>query len=142
MIERHKGSGRIGIGYLHGYGLRRGAVAASVAHDAHNLIVIGTNEADMAAAANRVLADHGGIAVAEHARILAAVPLEIAGLMSTAPLDTVDTQLEEAKAQAFRLGVHRGIDPFMTLSFMSLPVIPKLRITTRGVYDVNRQQLI
>lgn len=142
VIERHKGSGRIGIGYLHGYGLRRGAVAASVAHDAHNLIVIGTNEADMAAAANRVLADHGGIAVAEHARILAAVPLEIAGLMSTAPLDTVDTQLEEAKAQAFRLGVHRGIDPFMTLSFMSLPVIPKLRITTRGVYDVNRQQLI
>ena len=142
VIERHKGSGRIGIGYLRGYGLQRGAVATSVAHDAHNLIVIGTNEADMAAAANRVLADHGGIAVAEHARILAAVPLEIAGLMSTAPLETVDTQLEEAKAQAFRLGVHRGVDPFMTLSFMSLPVIPKLRITTRGVYDVNRQRLI
>lgn len=97
VIERHKGSGRIGIGYLHGYGLQRGAVATSVAHDAHNLIVIGTNESDMAAAANRVLADRGGIAVAEHAQILAAVLLEIAGLMSTAPLETVDTQLEEAK---------------------------------------------
>ena len=96
----------------------------------------------MAAAANHVLADHDEIAVAEHARILAAVPLEIAGLMSTAPLEIVDTQLEEAKTQAFRLGRHHGVDPFMTLSFMSLPVIPKLRITTRDVYDVNRQQLI
>ena len=142
VIERHKNTGHIGIGYLQGYGLKRGAVATSVAHDSHNIIVVGANDADMAAAANAIVDSCGGIAVAESGRLLGQVPLEIAGLMSDAPLTEVNERLEGAKAAAAALGVRAEIDPFMTLSFMSLPVIPTLRLTTRGVLDVEKQQYI
>ena len=140
VVERHRGTGHIGIGYLTGYGLRSGAVATSISHDSHNLIVVGANEADMAAAANRVIENRGGIVVAEHGRITGEVELAIAGLMSEEPLQTVNEKLESAKAAAFSLGVSREIDPFMTLSFMSLPVIPVLRVTTRGVVNVTTQE--
>ncbi|MBQ4600107.1 MAG: adenine deaminase [Oscillospiraceae bacterium] len=142
VIERHKHTGHIGIGYLSGYSLKRGAVATSVAHDSHNIICVGANDADMATAANRVAENHGGIVVVENGTVLAELPLEIAGLMSSQPLTRVNDLLENAKAQAHALGVGRDIDPFMTLSFMSLPVIPTLRLTTRGVIDVNTQQYI
>lgn len=140
VIERHKNTGHIGIGYLQGYGLKTGAVATSVAHDSHNIICVGTNEADMAFAANRITEIHGGIVVVNNGQVLAELPLEIAGLMSDQPLPIVNTKLEEAKKAAYALGVGTDIDPFMTLSFMSLPVIPTLRLTTRGVIDVNTQQ--
>ncbi|MBR4544411.1 MAG: adenine deaminase [Oscillibacter sp.] len=142
VVERHKNTGHIGVGYLRGYGLKSGAVATSISHDSHNIIVVGTNDADMADAANRVAEMGGGIVVLSGGETRAYVRLEIAGLMSGGVLSDVNRALEEAKAQAFRLGVHRGIDPFMTLSFMALPVLPALRLTTRGVFDVTNQKYV
>ncbi|MGM9548891.1 MAG: adenine deaminase [Faecousia sp.] len=142
VIERHRNTRHIGIGYLKGYGLRSGAVATSVAHDSHNIICVGANDEDMAFAANRIAQNHGGIVVVESGRVLAELPLEIAGIMSDKPLGEVNTLLENAKQAAYSLGVGKDIDPFMTLSFMSLPVIPALRLTTRGVVDVNTQQYV
>lgn len=142
VLERHKNTGHIGIGYLNGYGLKAGAVATSVSHDSHNIICVGTNDADMACAANRIAENHGGIVVVNDGKVLAELKLEIAGLMSTDTLTNVNEALEFAKETAHSLGVKRDIDPFMTLSFMSLPVIPTLRLTTRGVVDVNTQQYI
>ena len=142
VIERHKNTGHIGIGYLKGYGMQSGAVATSVAHDSHNIICVGCNDSDMALAANRVVENHGGIVVVENGRVLAELPLEIAGLMTDRPLQEVNTLLENAKDAAYSLGVSRNIDPFMTLSFMSLPVIPTLRLTTRGVIDVVTQHYV
>ena len=142
VIERHKNTRHIGIGYLQGYGLKRGAVATSVSHDSHNIIVVGANEEDMAAAANRITENRGGIVVMENGEIRGEVVLSIAGLMSDDTLENVNGALESAKAAAFALGVSRDIDPFMTLSFMSLPVIPTLRLTTRGVIDVMKQQYV
>ena len=142
VIERHKNTRHIGQGYLQGYGLKRGAVATSISHDSHNIIVVGTNEEDMAFAVNSIVENHGGIVVVEDGRVLGQVVLEIAGIMSEEDLVTVNAKLEEAKEQAFRLGVSRGVDPFMTLSFMALPVIPTLRLTTRGVIDAIKQQYI
>ena len=142
VIERHKNTHHIGIGYIKGYGLKSGAVATSISHDSHNIIVVGTNSADMAFAANYIVEHHGGIVVVENGTVKGSVVLEIAGIMSDRPLTEVNDQLEAAKDAAFTLGVSRGIDPFMTLSFMALPVIPKLRITTRGVVDVDTQQYV
>jgi adenine deaminase len=142
VIERHKNTGHIGIGYLSGYGLKEGAVATSVSHDSHNIICVGANDEDMAFAANRIAENHGGIVVVKDGQVLAELPLEIAGLMSDKPLPEVNDLLENAKAAAYTLGVGKDIDPFMTLSFMSLPVIPTLRLTTRGVVDVMTQQYI
>ena len=142
VVERHKNTHHIGIGFLQGYGLKSGAVATSVSHDSHNIIVVGTSEADCAAAANRVAELNGGIVVWDGGRPVAEVPLPIAGIMSDEPLSAVNEKLEFAKAQAHALGVNPGIDPFMTLSFMALPVIPSLRITTRGVFDVTTQSYV
>ena len=142
VVERHKNTHHIGIGFIQGYGLKSGAVATSISHDSHNIIVVGTNEADMAQAVNRVVELNGGIVVWDGGAPRAEVPLAIAGIMSDEPLVTVNEKLEDAKEQAYALGVGRGIDPFMTLSFMALPVIPSLRITTRGVFDVNSQSYV
>lgn len=142
VVERHKNTHHIGIGYLQGYGLRSGAVATSISHDSHNIIVVGTNETDMAAAVNRVVELNGGIVVWDGGQPVAEVPLAIAGIMSDEPLVTVNEKLETAKDAAHKLGVNPGIDPFMTLSFMALPVIPSLRITTRGVFDVTTQSYV
>ena len=117
-------------------------MATSISHDSHNIIVVGTNEDDMAFAANQIVQQHGGIVVVENGEIRGNVVLEIAGIMSDCPLTEMNEKLEGAKAAAFKLGVKEGIDPFMTLSFMALPVIPKLRITTRGVIDVETQQYV
>ncbi len=142
VIERHRNTHHIGLGYIKNYGLKRGAVATSISHDSHNIIVVGTNEEDMAYAANRVVELNGGIIVAEGERSTAEVPLAIAGIMSDEPLVVVNEKLEDAKEKAFTAGVSRGVDPFMTLSFMALNVIPTLRITTRGVFDVVSQQYV
>ena len=142
VVERHKNTHHIGIGFIQGYGLKSGAVATSVSHDSHNIIVVGTSEADMAAAVNRVVELNGGIVVWDNGAPKAEVPLAIAGIMSDEPLVAVNEKLETAKAAAHALGVNPGIDPFMTLSFMALPVIPSLRITTRGVFDVTTQSYV
>ena len=142
VVERHKNTGHIGIGYLQGYGLKKGAVATSVSHDSHNIICVGCSDEDMSFAVNRIAENKGGIVVVQDGTVLAELPLEIAGLMSSKPLIEVNDLLENAKAAAHALGVGTGIDPFMTLSFMALPVIPTVRLTTRGVVDVNTQQFI
>ena len=142
VVERHKNTHHIGIGYIKGYGLKAGAVATSISHDSHNIIVVGSSEADMAAAVNRIVELKGGIVIWKEGTVQAEVPLAIAGIMSDEPLVTVNQKLEAAKAMAHALGVNRGIDPFMTLSFMALPVIPSLRITPRGVFDVNSQSYV
>ena len=142
VVERHKNTRHIGVGYLKGYGLKSGAVATSISHDSHNIIVVGTSEAEMADAVNRVVDLNGGIVVWDRGRSLAEVPLAVAGIMSDEPLETVNAKLEAAKETAHGLGVSRGIDPFMTLSFMALPVIPSLRLTTRGEFDVTTQSYV
>ena len=142
VIERHKNTHHIGIGYIRGYGLKSGAVATSISHDSHNIIVVGANEEDMAAAVNRVVELGGGIVVMDDGKVLGELQLQIAGIMSEAPLIEVNEALENAKEQAFKLGVSRGVDPFMTLSFMALTVIPTLRLTTRGVFDVINQRYV
>ena len=142
VVERHRNTGHIGLGYLQGYGLKEGAVATSVSHDSHNIICVGCNDEDMAFAVNRIAENKGGIVVVKDGSVIAELPLEIAGLMSSKPLVEVNDLLETAKAAAHSLGVGTGIDPFMTLSFMALPVIPTVRLTTRGVVDVITQQYI
>ena len=142
VIERHKNTHHIGVGYVQGYGLKTGAVATSISHDSHNIIVVGTNAGDMAFAANQVVESGGGIVVAKDGAVTGQLVLEIAGILSDAPLVEVNEALEAAKAAALAQGVNPGIDPFMTLSFMALPVIPTLRLTTRGVIDVISQQYI
>lgn len=142
VVERHKNTHHIGIGYLNGYGLTSGAVATSISHDSHNIIAVGTNDADLAAAVNRVVENKGGIVVMNDGTVTREVILSIAGIMSDDSLEHVSRSLEDAKNAAFALGVKKDIDPFMTLSFMSLPVIPTLRLTTRGVLDVASQKYI
>ena len=142
VVERHKSTGHIGIGYLTGYGLKSGAVATSVAHDSHNIICVGANDRDMAFAVNRIHENHGGIVAVRDGQVIAELQLEIAGLLTNQSLPSVNDQLENAKQAAHALGVSDTIDPFMTLSFMSLPVIPTLRLTTRGVVDVLTQKYV
>ncbi|MDO4330117.1 MAG: adenine deaminase [Lachnospiraceae bacterium] len=141
-LERHHGTGHIGLGFLGNYGLRKGAVATSIGHDSHNLVIAGTNDADMALAGNRVIENEGGLAVAVDGVVLADLPLPVAGLMAELPLEEVDRRLEEMKAMLEQLGVPKEIDAFMTLAFVSLPVIPKLRLNTYGIIDVAEQKIV
>lgn len=141
-IERHKGTNHIGVGYVKGYSLKSGAVATSVAHDSHNIITVGCNDDDIAVAVNAIKDSKGGIAVVENGKIKALLELPIAGLMSDEPLTTVNEKLENAKLSAYELGADKSIDPVMTLSFLSLPVIPSLRITTKGVFDAENWKML
>jgi adenine deaminase len=141
VVERY-GGGRIGLGYLRGYGLHKGAVASSVAHDSHNIIVAGTNELDMAVAANTVREHRGGWAIAEGGVPVKALELPIAGLMSPLPATELEKQIGEMKRTAAKFGVNAGIDAFMTLAFLSLPVIPDIKLTARGLVLVAEQKLV
>ena len=141
-VERHKNTNHIGVGYVKGYSLKSGAVATSVAHDSHNIITVGCSDTDIAVAVNAIRKAKGGIAVVENGEVKALLELPVAGLMSEEKLETVNEKLEKAKAEAYRLGADRSIDPFMTLSFLSLPVIPSLRITTKGVFDVEKCEFV
>ncbi len=142
VAERHKNTGHIGIGYIKGYGLQKGAVATSVAHDAHNIIAIGANEEDIAAAINALKDMGGGMLVYDEGRVKASYPLPVAGLMSESSAEEARDYLEKVHGAAYELGVNHGIDPFMTLSFTALPVIPEIRITSQGVLDVTNWKTI
>ncbi len=142
VIERHRGTGHVGVGFTTGYGIKYGAIASSVAHDSHNLIVAGTNDTDMATAANAVRENEGGLAIAVDGRILSTLTLPLGGIMCDREASYVEDKLIEMKAQARLLGVPDGIDPFMTLAFVALPVIPKLRILTEGMADVATQSYV
>lgn len=141
-VERHKNTNHIGVGFVKGYSLKSGAVATSVAHDSHNIIAVGCNDGDIAVAVNAIKNSEGGIVVVENGEVKALLELPVAGLMSDEPLEIVNEKLENAKSAAYELGADKGIDPFMTLSFLSLPVIPSLRITTRGVFDVDKWKIL
>ena len=142
VIERHKGTGHTGVGFVSGYGLKKGAIASSVAHDSHNLIVAGCTDGDMALAANTVRENGGGLAVVCDGKVLSSLPLPIGGLMCEMNVNEVEDILRVMKEQARQLGVNEGIDPFMTLAFTALPVIPKLRLLTQGVVDVDKQSYV
>ena len=142
VIERHKNTGHRGLGYIKGIGLKRGAIAASVSHDAHNLIVIGTNDADMACAANRIRELGGGSVAVADGKVCAEIPLPIAGLMSDADAETVAAQNEALNAAVREMGVPENISPFMNMAFVSLTVIPAIKMTTFGLADVQTQSLL
>jgi adenine deaminase len=141
VVERHLGTGRIGLGFVRGFGLRSGAFASSIAHDAHNLVVVGVDDADMARAITRLGELGGGIVVAEGFGIRAELPLPVAGLLSDEPLETVLEQSRAITAAVERLGCTFPA-PFQMLSFLALSVIPSLKITDRGLVDVDRFELV
>ena len=142
VFERHHHTGHVGLGFLGGYGLRKGAVASSIAHDSHNLIIAGTNDADMVLAGNCVRKNRGGLAVVVDGKLIGELPLPIGGLMTGASADEVEKTLEYLKGELRKLGIPETVDPFMTLGFVSLPVIPKLRLNTYGVIDVDSQSVV
>jgi len=141
VVERHKGTGNIGKGFVKGFGLKRGAVASSVAHDSHNIIIVGTTDDDMQAALEAVVQMGGGLAVASDTKILASLALPIAGLMSLEPVQLVRDQLDSLIGIAHDMGCALK-EPFMTLSFLALPVIPELKLTDLGLVDVNKFEVV
>ena len=141
VVERHLATGRMGLGFLAGSGLRRGALASTVAHDAHNLVVVGMSDRDMAFAVERLADIGGGIVAVEDLRVVAECPLPIAGLLSDARLPDVIAQSRACNDAAHGLG-WTGATPFLTLSFLALSVIPQLKITDRGLVDVDRFELV
>ncbi|HMK77582.1 MAG TPA: adenine deaminase [Thermodesulfobacteriota bacterium] len=141
VIERHKATGNVGIGFVQGFGLKKGAIGSSVAHDSHNLVIVGTNDQDMIKAAETIQAMKGGLSVVLSGKVLASLPLPIAGLMSEGTVAQVNLRLEALHRAAKNLGC-KIPDPFMTLSFLSLPVIPELKITDKGLVDVNQFKFV
>ncbi len=144
VVERHRGSGHVGLGLVKGLGLKRGAIASTVAHDSHNLVAAGMNNADMLAAMAALKDMNGGLVVVDSCKVLAALPLPLAGLMSTAPAREIEAGMDRLHAAAQTLcggGGGKG-DAFMLLSFLSLPVIPKLKLTEAGLVDVERFAIV
>jgi adenine deaminase len=137
VVERHHASGRVGVGLVRGFGLKRGALASSYAHDSHNVIAVGTNDDDILEAVRRIEAMQGGLAVVDGGRSLAELPLPLLGLMSAEPVESVADGLSAANAAAASLGSALD-DPFAALSFLALPVIPSLKLTDRGLVDVEK----
>lgn len=141
VIERHRATGNIGKGFVKGFNLKCGAIASTVAHDSHNMIVIGTNDADMYAAAVALIKCKGGKVVVKDGEVISELPLPIAGLMSDRNFDYVVNKCEELNKTAHSIGC-RIEDPFMTMGFLSLPVIPELKVTDKGVFDTNKFDFI
>jgi adenine deaminase len=141
VVERHKASGNIGLGLVKGFGLKRGALASSIAHDSHNIVAVGTNDSDIFTAVKEIEKLQGGLVVCVDGKILAALPLPIAGLLSPEPLEAVVKKFEKVEKTALGLG-NIPPAPFALLSFIALPVIPELRLTDMGLVDVLEFKLI
>jgi adenine deaminase len=142
VVERHRGTGNVGIGFVQGFGLKRGAIGSSVAHDSHNFVVVGTNDQDIFNAVTTMKKMGGGlVVVAEGEALAASLPLPIAGLMTDAPVSQVHLRLETLLKASESLGCTLP-DPFMTLSFLSLPVIPELKLTDKGLVDVTQFKIV
>lgn len=141
VIERHKGTGHVGVGFIHGIGLKVGAIASSVSHDSHNIIVIGTNDEDMAVAA-RHISSVGGNVVVVNGEVVADMPLPIAGLMTDVSADEIAKANELVRKTVYDYGVFEHVEPFMNMAFVSLSVIPKLKMTTQGLVDVDAWQRV
>ena len=134
VIERHHASGNVGLGIVRGF-IKSGAIAATVGHDAHNMIVIGTNDADMLVAIQAMSESGGGYVIVKEQKIVAGIELEIAGLMSTHSADELCRQLALFSKAAQEIGIPQDMDPYQTLSFLPLPVLPELRVTDKGLLD-------
>ena len=138
VCERHHNTGNIGLGFVYGFGLKKGAIATTVGHDSHNLSVVGTNDEDMVVAVNRLREIGGGLIVVSEGQVRATVPLAIAGLMSDRDAVAVNAQIRQLEFWVKELGIPEEFSTFMILAFLSLPVIPELRLTDRGLVDVVR----
>ncbi len=135
--ERHRGTDNVGVGFVHGFGLKKGAIAGSVAHDSHNIIAVGVDDSDIVAAVKHIAEMGGGLAVVADGKVIASLPLPIAGLMSDEPIERVAAMERRLNEAAGELGSPMKA-PFMTLSFMALPVIPHLKLTDKGLVDVDK----
>ncbi len=143
VVERHNLLDKIGLGIVKGYGLENGAIATSVSHDSHNIIVIGDNSEDMQIAVNKIKEINGGIVLVKDGEVLDFFSLPIGGLMSDLPLDEINEKLSDLHSLAYKtLKVNSKLDPFITLSFMALPVIPNIKITDRGLFDINKNDFV
>jgi adenine deaminase len=140
VLERHHASGRVGLGILRGFQIKDGAIATTVGHDSHNLVVVGDNDADMFKAVTALEECGGGYVVVSNGEVVAKLVLSVAGLMSDAPLENILKHQHELLAAAANLGIHTDSDPFITLSFIALPVIPDVRLTDMGLFDVTRME--
>jgi adenine deaminase len=141
VVERHRGTGNVGVGLVRGFGLRRGALASSYAHDSHNIVVVGANDEDMVRAAVQVASLQGGLVAAAAGRVVASLPLPVAGLMSPRPIDEVVRDFDAVEKAARSLGATVPA-PFAVLSFLALPVIPTLKLTDRGLVDTEKGQFV
>ena len=141
VVERHRATGNIGKGLVKGFGLRSGAIASSIGHDSHNIIVVGVDDSDILKAVTSINKMGGGIVVVNDGKVLESLELPIAGLMSDKPLEYVSSRMNDLLAATRTLGVTLE-DPLMTLSFMALPVIPKLKLTDQGLVDVDKFKLV
>ncbi|MCE8470130.1 adenine deaminase, partial [Rhodovulum sulfidophilum] len=141
VVERHGKNGNVAVGFVRGFGMQRGAIASTVCHDHHNIVAVGVSEADMALAATRLSEIEGGFVVAEGGKVLAELALPVAGLMSLETFETVEARLKDLRAAAKSLGVVLE-EPFLQLAFIALPVIPALKITDRGLVDVEKFEII
>ena len=142
VLERHHASGRVGLGILRGFDIKNGAIATTVGHDSHNLVVVGDNDADMLQAVDVLEECGGGYVVVSNGEVLAKLVLSVAGLMSDAPLESILKHQRELLAAAQQLGIHTQSDPFITLSFIALPVIPDVRLTDMGLFDVRTMEFV
>lgn len=142
VIERHKGTGNVGVGIINGMELKSGAIATTIAHDSHNLIVVGTNDSDMLFATEKLKEIGGGIIVVEDGKVLSSIKLEIGGLITDRPINSIMNDLEELHNSIKKVAPTINFNPFLTLSFLSLPVIPDMKITDKGIFDVKKFDFI
>lgn len=142
VIERHKQTGNIGLGLVEGFGLTGGAIGLTIAHDSHNMIVIGANDRDMQLCVDHLVELSGGICIVNNGEVTLSLQLEVGGIMTDAPLDEVTKKLSELEVIARDMGVPYGVDPFMTLAFLALPVIPELKVTDIGLFDANEFKFV
>ena len=138
VVERHKGTGNVGLGLVEGYGLDHGAIGLTIAHDSHNIIVIGDNDEDMRLAISTLKEQTGGMCICRDGQVLDSLRLEVGGLMTDAPMNEVVEKIEAMNGRALGMGVNPNIEPFMTLAFLALPVIPDLKLTDKGLFDVKK----
>ncbi len=143
VVERHHYTGNIGLGFVEGYGFKNGAIAMTIAHDSHNLIIVGDNDEDMLIALNEIERLQGGIALVSEGKVIESLALEIVGLMTNQDVKIVESKLNSMEEKARKMGIKSNVDdPFLTLAFLSLPVIPELKLTDKGLFDVEKFKLV
>lgn len=142
VVERHKNKGKVGVGVIKGFGIKNGAIASTVAHDSHNIVVIGDNDRDIEIAVNELVEKQGGYTLVENGEIVDTLPLTIMGLISDEPYEIVNKKIKKMINHSKKMGVNSNIDPFINLSFLALPVIPEIRVTTRGIFDVVENKFL